>query len=88
MSHEIEWTANALRELRKLDKPIARRIVSAVTALSRDPRPAASRTLVGQPTGVLRLRVGDHRVIYQVDDGILLVTVVRVAHRRQVYRTL
>ncbi|MFL6130418.1 MAG: type II toxin-antitoxin system RelE family toxin [Mycobacteriales bacterium] len=44
--------------------------------------------MVGQPSGVLRLRVGDHRVIHQVDDGILLVTVVRVAHRREVYRTL
>ncbi|HEU4346847.1 MAG TPA: type II toxin-antitoxin system RelE/ParE family toxin [Actinoplanes sp.] len=88
MSYEIEWTASALRELRKLDKPIARRIVRAVTALSRDPRPAASRALVGQPAGVLRIRVGDHRVIYHVDDGVLLVTIVRAAHRREVHRTL
>ena len=88
MSYEIEWTAAALRELRKLDRQVGRRIVLAVTALGADPRPPGCRALAGQPVGVLRLRVGDYRVVYHVDDGKVMVTVVRVAHRRAVYRNL
>jgi mRNA interferase RelE/StbE len=83
---QIEWTAPALRELRKLDKVVARRILAAVTKLAGTPRPAGSRPLTGQPAGVMRLRVGDYRVIYQVEDDRLLVAVVRMAHRRDVYR--
>ncbi|WP_433274956.1 type II toxin-antitoxin system RelE family toxin [Actinosynnema sp. CS-041913] len=44
--------------------------------------------MVGQPAGVMRIRIGDHRVIYQVEDAKVMVTVVRVAHRREVYRKL
>jgi mRNA interferase RelE/StbE len=84
--YQIEWTTPALRELRKLDRPVARRILAAVTKLAGTPRPVGSRALVGQPAGVMRLRVGDYRVIYQVEDDRVLVTVVRVAHRRDVYR--
>ncbi|MEV0676836.1 type II toxin-antitoxin system RelE/ParE family toxin [Actinosynnema sp. NPDC050436] len=88
MSYEIEWTASALRELHKLDKQTGRRIALAVTALGTDPRPPGCRPLTGQPAGVMRIRIGDHRVIYQVEDSRVLVTVVRVAHRREVYRKL
>ncbi|WP_239377077.1 type II toxin-antitoxin system RelE/ParE family toxin [Frankia sp. Cj5] len=86
MAYEIEWTTRALRELRKLDGVTARRVLTAVTQLSNDPRPHGVRALVGEPSGVLRLRVGDYRVIYHVEDARLVVAVVRVAHRREVYR--
>lgn len=88
MSYEIEWTASALRELRKLDKQTGRKIALAVTALGIDPRPPGCRALTGRPAGVMRIRIGDHRVVYQVEDTKVLVTVVRVAHRREVYRNL
>ena len=88
MAYEIEWATSALRALRKLDPPVARRILVAVTRLGIDPRPAGARALAGQPSGTLRLRVGEHRVVYVVQDGILLVTVVSVGHRREVYRGL
>ncbi|MDQ3763868.1 MAG: type II toxin-antitoxin system RelE/ParE family toxin [Actinomycetota bacterium] len=88
MSYEIEWSAPALRELRKLDKPLARRILTAVTKLGVDPRPPGVRVLTGQPQGTMRLRVGDYRVVYVVQDHLVLVTVVRIAHRREVYRDL
>ncbi|GAA3007446.1 type II toxin-antitoxin system RelE family toxin [Actinokineospora diospyrosa] len=88
MSYEIEWTASALRELRKLDKQTGRKIAVAVTALGTDPRPPGCRALAGQPAGVMRIRIGDHRVVYQVVDSRVLVTVVRVAHRREVYRNM
>lgn len=88
MSYRIEWTAPAARELRKLDRPVQRRIVRAVTALGTDPRPSGSKALVGQPAGVMRIRVGDYRVVYEVEDERVIVTVVRVAHRREVYRNI
>lgn len=88
MDYRIEWTAPAVRELRKLDRGVARRIARAVTALGSEPRPAGAKSLVGQPSGVMRLRVGDYRVVYRVEDDRVVVTVVRVAHRREVYRNL
>lgn len=88
MSYTIEWTAPALRELRKLDKPLGRRILTAVTKLGVDPRPPGARALTGQPPGTIRLRIGDYRVVYVVQDHLVLITVVRVAHRREAYRDL
>ena len=88
MIHEIEWTKPALRELRKLDQQAVRRILVAVSGLAQQPRPTGTRQLAGQPAGIRRLRVGDYRVIYQVEDERVVVTVARVAHRREVYRDL
>ncbi len=86
VNYELEWAAAALRELRKLDRQTARRVLRAVTGLAADPRPAGVRALSGQPAGTMRLRVGDYRVVYVVEDEQLRILVVRVAHRREVYR--
>lgn len=88
MRYDIEWTAPAARELRKLDRSVQRRVARAVTALGLDPRPPGSKALVGHPAGVMRIRVGDYRVVYEIEDDRVVVTVVRVAHRREVYRKL
>lgn len=71
--------------LRKLDPPVSRRVLTAIQRLADDPRPAGVKALVGAP-GLLRLRVGDYRVVYSVEDGRLLIVVVHLAHRREVYR--
>ncbi|SBW22590.1 hypothetical protein FDG2_2847 [Candidatus Protofrankia californiensis] len=83
MTYEIEWTTPALRERRKLDNVTARRILMAVTGLANDPRPHGVRALVGESSGVLRLRIGDYRMIYHVEDDRVVVTVVRVAVNRR-----
>lgn len=88
MTYRIEWTAPAERELRKLDRPVARRILIAVSRLTADPRPYGARSLTGHPSGTTRIRVGDYRVVYVIEDEIVVITVVRVAHRREVYRDL
>jgi mRNA interferase RelE/StbE len=88
VAYEIEWDPSARRELRKLDPPVARRIALAVTGLASDPWPAASTALVAQPAGTRRLRVGDYRVVYVVEDEQLTITVVQVRHRREDYRDL
>ncbi|GAA1231965.1 mRNA interferase RelE/StbE [Microbacterium phyllosphaerae] len=80
----IEFTTAAAREIRKLEPQIRRRILSGVTDLERDPRPHGCRKLAGYDNA-WRIRVGDYRVLYEVLDEQVLVTVVRVAHRRTVY---
>ncbi|GJF02055.1 type II toxin-antitoxin system RelE family toxin [Pseudonocardia sp. D17] len=83
--YSIEVRPAAQKMLRKLDPPVSRRVLLAIQRLADDPRPAGVKALVGAP-GLLRLRVGDYRVVYTVEDGRLLVVVVHLAHRREVYR--
>ncbi len=86
-SYVVQYDPKALKELAKLDKWAARRIVRAVDMLKADPRPAGARSLVGYPD-LWRIRVGDYRVIYTIRDAELLVLTLRVAHRSSVYRSL
>ena len=87
MSYSIEITREALRTLAKLDKPIRRRVQQAIDKLGQDPRPAGARALQGLK-GAYRIRVGDYRVVYTIDDGRLIVVVVDLGHRREIYRNL
>lgn len=83
MTYRIELRPAAIRALKKLDPPIRRRIQGAITLLAEDPRPPAARTLRGRPG--FRVRVGDYRILYAVEDDVLLIVVVTVGHRRDVY---
>jgi len=81
--YRIELRPAAVRALRKLDRSIRHRLQGAIALLAMDPRPPAARALRGR--NGLRLRVGDYRILYTVDDGVLLVVVVTLGHRRDVY---
>ena len=83
--YEIFYERAVLKSLKKLDKSIAHRIVRAVEALSVDPRPIGSIKLSGGD-GERRIRVGNYRIIYRIDDDRLVIIVLRTAHRREVYR--
>ena len=83
----VQYDPNALKELTKINRPAARRIVKAIDALSGDPRPSGVRPLVGHPD-LWRIRVGDYRVVYTLKDAELVVLALRVAHRSTVYRNL
>lgn len=84
MTYRIEVRPAAAKQLRKLDPPTARRIQGAIALLGDDPRPPASRPLTGRPAW--RVRVGDYRVIYTIEDDRLIVIVITIGHRRDVYR--
>jgi len=84
---KIELTPAAVRQLRKLDGMARRRIMTVIDRLAVTPRPAGVKALTDHP-GLLRIRVGDHRVVYTVRDEQLVVLVITVAHRREVYRDL
>jgi mRNA interferase RelE/StbE len=85
--YRIEITREALRALTKLDKPVRRRVQAAIDGLSEQPRPPGVLALRGLRRAY-RLRVGDYRVIYTVDDGRLTVLVVDLSYRREIYRDL
>jgi mRNA interferase RelE/StbE len=84
-SYSVEFSTAAARELRKLPKNVRIRLLDTIETLTVEPRPPQARRLVGTDLA-WRLRVGDYRVIYEVEDELLLVSVVRAAHRREVYR--
>lgn len=75
----------ARREFAKLAPAIRVRIQTAIDRLQGQPRPARVESLKG-PNGLLRIRVGDYRIIYRVLDDRLLVLVIRIGHRSEVYR--
>ncbi|OEJ32285.1 type II toxin-antitoxin system RelE family toxin [Streptomyces subrutilus] len=87
MKYAFRFTAAAQRQLRAMDRPAAMRILAALTALGDDPyrEDADVKKLTG-PSGLYRLRVGSYRIAYQVLDGELVVLVVKVGDRRDVYR--
>jgi mRNA interferase RelE/StbE len=82
--YELRFRPAALRQLRKLDTQIARRIKGATEALRVEPRPPAVKALTGQH-GWLRIRVGDYRIVYEVRDSELVVLVIQIGHRSEVY---
>ncbi len=80
--YRVEVRPAALRALRNLDATVRPRIEGAIALLAEDPRPPASRPLRGRPG--YRVRVGDYRIIYTVQDDVLLIVVVTLGHRREV----
>lgn len=78
----------AHRQLRKLERSVVRRVLVDLERLRDEPRPPGCRAMVGQPDRC-RIRVsgaGDYRIVYEIRDQLLLVLVVTVPHRREVYR--
>ena len=73
----------AVRQLAKLDRPIRRRIDTAIDGLTKNPRPPGCKKLVG--VDAWRVRVGDWRIIYQIRDDRLIVLILRVGNLREVY---
>ena len=87
MAYEVVLKPSAARELRKLAKPIQRRIGKKIDELAENPRPPDAKALAGGE-GFLRVRAGEYRVVYTVRDRALIVLVVRIGHRRDSYRKL
>ncbi|MCT1477882.1 type II toxin-antitoxin system RelE/ParE family toxin [Microbacterium sp. p3-SID336] len=85
MTYRIEIAAAARRQLRKLDPQARRRVQAAIELLADEPRPPAATMLINSD-GAWRVRVGDYRVIYDIEDDRLIVLVLAAGHRREVYR--
>lgn len=85
MAYEIEVAPATARQLRKLDPSSRRRVQAAIELLATEPRPPGATKLVGG-AGEWRVRTGDLRVVYEIHDRVLVVLVVAVGHRREIYR--
>ena len=84
-TYQIEWKASALHELKAIDRQTIPRIVAAIGLLAENPYPPGVRKLRGSEN-TCRLRVGDYRVLYEVRPSSVRVLIVRVRHRKDVYR--
>ena len=83
--YAIEFAASAAREFRSFDVQMQRRMSAKIAALANDPIPANARKYQGAEDH-WRIRVGDYRVIYRIEKQRLLIVIVRIGNRREVYR--
>jgi len=82
--YNVEFAPAAVRQLRKLPSDVQSRIAHVIDKLSNNPLPSGVKKLSGQDA-LYRVRVGDYRVVYQFLSGRLLVLIVRVGHRKDIY---
>jgi mRNA interferase RelE/StbE len=85
-SYKLFFDRDVEKDLSKIPKADVRRIMIKATSLYENPRPARSLKLEGSDM-TYRLRVGDYRIIYQIDDRSKTITVYHIRHRKDVYRT-
>lgn len=88
MAYDIEILPSAVKEIRKLGKPVRQAISEAINDLADDPYPEGVKKLRYKKKTIFRIRVGDYRIAYQVENGKLKIVVVKVAHRREIYKRL
>jgi mRNA interferase RelE/StbE len=87
MAYTISVERRAAKFLRGIsDTVLLRRLRSAIRGLTNEPRPTGSIKLQGE-RDLYRIRVGDYRIIYQIQDAVLIVLVVQIGHRREIYRS-
>ena len=84
MTYAVDFTRSAQKELKRLPKDVSLQIAKAIVKLSENPRAGNVRPMVGVKSW--RLRVGKYRVIYDISDDVFVILVIRVRHRKDVYR--
>lgn len=84
-SYELQFRKSVARDLRPFPKQDVKRIMQRIRALADDPRPPGCEKLSGQQR--YRVRQGVYRIIYEIEDVRLIVLIVKVGHRREVYRS-
>ena len=86
MYHVTTASRRVEKEIIDLPRSVRERVLRAIQQLSDNPRPLGSRKLSGEMRGAWRIRVGDYRVIYDVDDDQKTAVILAVLHRREAYR--
>jgi len=84
-SYRIEWRKSTKNDLRKIEPQAVTRIIEAVESLAENPFPSGYRKLA-QSSFAYRIRVGNYRILYEIIDDTLVIEVVKVGHRREIYR--
>jgi mRNA interferase RelE/StbE len=84
MSYSIQFKNSALKELRKLPKAFSEQVAKDINDLANNPRPHGHKKLEGNES-LYRIRSGNYRVVYQIQDKVLMILVVRIGDRKDVY---
>jgi mRNA interferase RelE/StbE len=84
-SYRIEWKHSATKELKRLPRDVIHKVIVAVEQLAKEPRPSGAKKLV-TAEHTYRIRIGDYRIIYRIFESALVVEIIRVKHRKDVYR--
>jgi mRNA interferase RelE/StbE len=85
-TYTVQLKPAAERNLKKIkDKAVLRRIAKAIEGLQTNPKPTAVKALQGNDS-IFRIRVGDYRILYTIEDRARVVLVIRIGHRREIYR--
>jgi mRNA interferase RelE/StbE len=87
LNYKILWKKSAIKEIAKIPKEIALNIYDSISGLKNNPRKKGSRKLRGSEV-LYRIRVNEYRVIYSIYDDILVIEIIKIAHRKEVYRSL
>jgi mRNA interferase RelE/StbE len=85
-AYRIELDRQVKKDLKALPHSVAKRIKEVIAQLATDPYPPGHKSLKGKHRGYLRVRTGNYRVIYSIEEEVLVVLVVRVGHRKDIYR--
>ena len=83
-NYRLRIKKSATKEIEKISQPVRIRVVQAIEKLAQNPRPVGSQKLSGQEK--FRIRVGNYRVLYEIIDDELIIFIIKVAHRKDVYR--
>jgi len=84
-SYSIRWKKSSVKELRKVNKTSIPRIIEAVEELALNPYPAGVKKLVGSEH-TFRIRVGNYRIVYEIEKSDIIIEIIRVRHRKDIYR--
>lgn len=84
--YQITFKESASKELQRLSKSVIKKIIFSINELSENPRPSGVKKLKDSNENLYRIRVGDYRIIYVIDDGIKIVNIRRIGHRKDIYR--
>ena len=85
-SYKIYFRKSAAKELEKLPQRALRRVVERIESLADDPRPAGCEKLTGQE--LYRIRQGDYRIVYSIQGNELTIWIIKIGHRKEVYKRL
>ena len=86
-SYKIEWKKSASKELKQLDRLVIPKVVKAVEKLATNPTPPGGRKIRGSEH-TYRIRLGEYRIIYSIKSNVLVIEVISVGHRKEIYRRL
>lgn len=86
MSYKIEFSRSALKQIKKLSSKIQSQIAQKIQELSKNPRDFGSKKLV--TVGSYRVKIGDYRIIYDINDKLITILIIRIGHRKDIYESL